>query len=724
MSKAGGGFRKIGYTLATARKAGIAKTGKALRSKNTCKACAFGMGGQLGGMTNEAGEFPSVCNKSVQAQSTDVQPAINDTALTRPLTELAALSAHDLEHLGRLATPLHKAAGHNHFMPLSWSSATSLAAQRLANTAPDRSFFYASGRSSNEAGFVFQLLARCYGTNHVNNCSYYCHQATGVALSRTIGTGTATIELEDLDHTDMIFVIGANPASNHPRFIHKLAACRERGGRVVVINPAKERGLVRFAVPKSPRSLLRGGTDIASDYLQPNIGTDAILLAGLAKATMAMDASDQRFIDQHTTNSDAWMAEVAAMSWADITATTGIAQSDIEAVAAHYAGAKQVVFAWGMGVTHHLHGVENIEAISNLALLRGMIGRRGAGLLPLRGHSNVQGIGTIGVKPVLGDTVLERLQDFFGIATPTAPGYDTMGAMQAAARGAIDTAVLLGGNLLSANPKRDWAETALNRINTRIALTTTLNASHVNIDDDAELIVLPVCARDEEWESTTQESMFNFVRLSDGQITRHETVRPEVAVLVDIANALLPDSPVDFDAFRQHRNIREAIAAIVPGMAALKDIDVARREFHIANRLLHEPTFNTSNGKAAFRLKTVIKPEASAHRFRLATVRSEGQFNSIIYEESDTYRDTRTRWCVMMNVDDAKDAGINEGDAVTLVSDFGEMREVAVYVRDLPRGNLMAYYPEANVLTGTMVDPASRTPAFKNTPVSLHSLQR
>ncbi|MEL7296281.1 MAG: FdhF/YdeP family oxidoreductase [Pseudomonadota bacterium] len=723
MSKVGGGFKKIGYTLATAHRAGIAKTGKALRSKNTCKACAFGMGGQLGGMTNEAGEFPSVCNKSVQAQSTDVQPAIADSVLTRPLPQLAALSAYDLEHLGRLATPLHKAAGHNHFTPISWSSATTLAANRLRASTPDRSFFYASGRSSNEAGFVFQLLARCYGTNHVNNCSYYCHQATGVALSHTIGTGTATIELDDLDQTDMIFVIGANPASNHPRFIHKLAACRERGGRVVVINPAKEPGLVRFAVPKSPRSLLRGGTDIASDYLQPNIGTDATLLAGLAKATMTLDdAVDRRFIDRHTTSSVAWQEEIAALSWDDITATTGVARAEIEAVAAHYAAAKQVVFAWGMGVTHHLHGVKNIESISNLALLRGMIGRRGAGLLPLRGHSNVQGIGTIGVKPVLSETVLERLQSFFGISTPTTPGYDTMGAMQAAARGDIDTAVLLGGNLLAANPNRDWADAALNRIKTRIALTTTLNASHVNIDDDAELIVLPVCARDEEWEATTQESMFNFVRLSDGQITRHETVRPEVAVLVDIANVLLPDSPVDFDAFRQHRNIREAIAGIVPGMAALKDIDVARREFHIANRLLHEPTFNTHDGKAAFRLSTVTKPDATTHAFRLATVRSEGQFNSIIYEESDTYRDTTTRWCVMMNASDASDARLAEGDRVTLVSDYGEMRDVTVFVRDLPRGNLMAYYPEANVLTGTTVDPASRTPAFKHTAVSLQTL--
>lgn len=719
MTVVGGGFKKIGYTLSTVRRVGLAKAGKALTSKNTCKACALGMGGQLGGMTNEAGEFPSVCNKSVQAQSTDIQPAIPEEVFTHPLEDFRELSANALEHLGRLATPLYKARGAGRFEPLDWHDAIELSARRLRASDPQHSFFYSSGRSSNEAGFVLQLLARCYGTNHVNNCSYYCHQATGVGLARTIGTGTATIELDDLDKADLIVVIGANPASNHPRFIHRLKACRDRGGNVIVINPMKEAGLVRFAVPKSPRSLLSGGTQIASHYLQPRIGSDIALLTGLAKAVIEGGAEDRNFMQAHCDNAKAWLDHINAVSWDQIVATTGLAKTAIREVAAVYSRATNTVFAWGMGITHHLHGVANVEAISNLALLRGMIGRPGAGLLPLRGHSNVQGIGTVGVKPVLAGDVIERIQQHFGVKLPQTAGLDTMAALQAAMAGKIDVALLMGGNLLSASPDQTWAEQALDQIGTRICLTTTLNRSHVAACDQSEMIILPVAARDEEWEPTTQESMFNFVRLSDGQIIRHANVKPEVVILADIATALMPDSPVDFQTFKKHRHIRECIAKIVPGMEQIRDIDVAKREFHLRLRLLHKPDFNTDSGKAMLRVVEIPDTKRGDYPFVLSSVRSEGQFNSIIYEETDSYRETATRWCVMMNADDADALEICEGDFVSLESASGKMHDVKVYLRDLPAGNLMAYYPEANILTGIAVDPLSRTPAFKNTPVKI-----
>src|SRR5690606_19513520 len=260
----GGGAKKILHTLANVRRMGLRNSAKALNSKNTCKACGLGMGGQLGGMTDESGDFPSVCNKSIQAQSTDIQAPIPVEVFRHSLAEFRELSGRELEHLGRLDTPLYKPADSNHFRPIGWDEAIALAAARFATVAPARSFFYSSGRSSNEAGFVLQLLARLYGTNNVNNCSYYCHQATGVGLDNSIGTGTATVELEDLDGCDLIFVNGANPASIHPRFIYKLKNCTERGGRVVVINPAREPGLVRFALPKSAKSLIAGGSQIAT----------------------------------------------------------------------------------------------------------------------------------------------------------------------------------------------------------------------------------------------------------------------------------------------------------------------------------------------------------------------------------------------------------------------------------------------------------------------------
>ena len=619
VSKAvGGGVKKVLYTLRTVQRIGLARSAKALNSKNACKACGLGMGGQMGGMTNEAGEYPSVCNKSVQAQSTDIQPAIPVEVFEHTLDQFSELEPRELESLGRLAHPLYKAADSDRYHCIDWDEATSIAAARLGAAKPSRSFFYSSGRSSNEAGFVFQLLARAYGTNNVNNCSYYCHEATGVGLGSTIGTGTSTVELADLDRCDLIFVIGANPASNHPRFIHKLMACRERGGEVIVINPAREAGLRRFAAPKKPKSLLFGGTEIASDWLQPRIGEDLALFKGLAKVLLEEGLIDQEFIDEHTQGFDALAEDLAATSWDEIAERCGIGRPEIERVARLYAQAKSAVFAWGMGMTHHRHGVENVEFIANLALMCGMIGRPGAGLLPLRGHSNVQGIGTIGVKPVLANEVLDSLQQYFDMELPSENGWDTMSALRAAYAGDVDVAVLMGGNLLAATPNAAWAREALDSIGTRVCLTTTLNASHVHGVKNSEMLILPVAARDEEWESTTQESMFNFVRLSDGQITRHANVRPEVTVLVDIAQQLMPQSSIDFAGFKKHRTVREAIAAIVPGMSELASIDVAKKEFHVANRLMHTPNFRTASGRGQFRV-CELPPVADEAQFAVST---------------------------------------------------------------------------------------------------------
>ncbi len=711
----GGGPKKVLYALKTATQTGLRSTTKALNSKNTCKACGLGMGGQLGGMTNELGEYPSVCNKSIQAQSTDIQPPIPVSVLTHSLTELRQLDGYELEHLGRLGNPIYKAAGADRYQIVDWEWALDRAAERLRATDPQRSFFYSSGRSSNEAGFVFQLLARAFGTNNVNNCSYYCHQATSVGLKTTIGTGTSTVELADLSKCDLIFVIGANPSSNHPRFIHKLQECRARGGDVIMINPAREPGLVRFALPKRPTSMLKGGDWIASDYLQPRIGSDVALFKGIAKAVLAAGAEDRDFINRYTAGFADFLLDIDSESWPAIEARCGIARADIERVAALYAKAGNVVFAWGMGMTHHLHGVDNVEYIADLALLRGQIGRPGAGLLPLRGHSNVQGIGTIGVKPVLSAELFTRIEQAFGVSLPGIAGHDTMAGMQAASRGEIDAAVIMGGNLYEANPDQTWAEQALNRIGFKLFLTTTLNRGHVSGCDTGEVLVLPVTARDEEWEPTTQESMFNYVRLSDGGITRLDTVRPEVDILTRLAERLLPDTPITFSAFRQHRTLRETIARIVPGMEDLADIDVAKREFHIRGRLLHAPHFNTADGRARFVCRPV--PPPSDAPLTLTTVRSEGQFNTIIYERTDSYRNHADRWTAMLHPADLAAHGLADGDTTTLVSAHGRMEGLTVRAFDLARGSVMAYFPEANVLTGTAVDPRSKTPAFKSTPV-------
>jgi len=723
----GGGTKKVLYTLKTVQNIGLKNSSKALNSKNSCKACGLGMGGQQGGMTNELGEFPAVCNKSIQAQSTDIQPAIPSEIFQHTLSELRELSGYELEHLGRLGNPIFKTKEANHFKEVSWEWALNYAAEKFSTTDPNHSFFYSSGRSSNEAGFVLQLLARLYGTNNVNNCSYYCHQATSVALGETIGSGTSTVELEDLSRCDLVFVIGANPSSNHPRFIHQLKSVRDRGGKVIIINPAKEPGLVRFAVPKSAKSMLTGGTWIASDYLQPNIGSDTALFKGIAKSVLEQQREDTEFISQYTKQFEQFRQDIDNTDWDTIEQSTGISQQQIHQVTGQYIASNNVVFAWGMGMTHHQHGVENVEYISNLALLRGMIGRPGAGLLPLRGHSNVQGIGTIGVKPVLTKDVLNKLENELGVQLPQTTGMDTLACITAAHKSEIDSALIMGGNLYGATPNSTWAAEALDKIGLKLFLTTTLNTGHIHGCDTSETLILPVTARDEEWQPTTQESMFNYVRLSDGGIDRHENTRPEVTVLCDLAQKLLQNSPVDFNEFKQHGTIRTAIANTIPGMEQLASIDVAKQEFHIRGRLKHQPEFNRPDGKALFTVHPIPEPEQNQnYPFTLTSVRSEGQFNTIIYEETDSYRNTQDRWSILMNTDTIEKLGIGkkgiQNNLVNLVSAYGRMDHVRVYPFDLPDNNLMAYFPEANVLIGCESDPRSKTPAFKAVPVNIETV--
>ncbi len=670
----GGGFKKVLYTLNTVRRIGVKNAAKALTAHNACKACGLGMGGQRGGMVNELDEYPSVCNKSVQAQSTDIQGPIPLPIFDHTLDEFKELSAHEIERLGRLGTPLYKAKDGNKLSPISWDDALALAIGRFKASSPERSFFYASGRSSNEAAFVLQLMARLYGSNNINNCSYYCHQATGDGLAPTIGTGTATVELADLGECDLVFVLGANPASNHPRFIHQLKNCRERGGEVVVINPAKEPGLVKFAVPKSPKSLLMGGHEIASAYLQPKIASDLAVFKGIAKSIIDNNHHDQNFISSYTRNFDSYRDDINNTSWQQIESLTGLSQQEIENIADRYARSERCVFAWGMGITHHLHGVDNVEAIANLAMLRGMIGKPGAGLLPLRGHSNIQGVGTVGVKPVLAEDVFKSIETHLNISLPREKGMDTMACLQAASQGNIDNALMLGGNLYAASPDSQWAEQAMDSIGFKLFLTTTLNIGHIHGCDNSESLILPVTARDEEWQPTSQESMFNYVRLSDGGIDRLDNVRPEVNILSDIGQGLIPEDQFDFSAFKMHSKIRDAIAHTIPGMQDLADIDVAKKEFYIRNRIKHTPEFHTEDGRAVF----VVNP-LNTHTpignedFTLMSVRSEGQFNSIIYEQNDSYRKTPHRWCVLMNAQDMATRGLKQEDTVTLRSETGVM---------------------------------------------------
>ena len=546
MSQTVSGFSSIVSSLKTARTVGYRKFFNAVRSRNTCKTCALGMGGQKGGMVNEAGSFPEICKKSIQAQLTDIQDPIPEKLFEdNTIAQFKAMRPIDLERVGRLNIPLWNTGGNDRYMPISWQEALPRLTRTLKQADPDRTFFYSSGRSSNEAGFLLQLFVRAYGTNNINNCSYYCHQASGVGLSATIGSGTATVVLEDLKNADMIWVIGANPSSNHPRLMTELLRCRRRGGKVIVINPLREPGLMKFNVPSDWRSMLMNDNQIASEYVQPHIGGDIALLKGIAKVVLESKYTNQKFIENYTKGFEAYSQDIRTTPWADIEQSCGIERSRITELAEQYAQAENVVFCWSMGITQHIHGVENVESIVNLALLMGMIGRKNAGLLPLRGHSNVQGMGSMGVTPALKKAMLENLGQKLGVHYPQSQGMDTLQCLESAQDGEIDFAFLMGGNLYAASPDAVFADKALGNIPFKVFLTTTLNEGHFS-GKGQNTLILPVAARDEEKQPTTQESMFNFVRMSDGGISRLDNVRSEVDIVADIATAILGNNKLNF----------------------------------------------------------------------------------------------------------------------------------------------------------------------------------
>ncbi|MDP6578450.1 MAG: FdhF/YdeP family oxidoreductase [Candidatus Marinimicrobia bacterium] len=718
VSKAVSGFRSVGYSVKVGKEIGFRKFLQSANSKNTCKTCAYGMGGQNGGMRNEAGNYPEVCKKSLQAQITDIQPAIPEEILTSPLSDLRHRSPRELERLGRLNTPLLKTPDHNYFQMVSWDEALFRISELFKSQPAHRTFFYSSGRSSNEAAFLLQIFARVFGTNNVNNCSYYCHQASGVGLAKTIGSGTATVVLDDVKHADMIWVLGANPSSNHPRFMKELLHCRRRGGKVIVINPLKEPGLVKFRVPSDWRAMLLGDCEIASTYIQPNIGGDIALLNGLAKVVIERGWVNDEFVANYTDGLEEFQQELETVSWEEITDSSGIAKETVEKLAEQYIKSEKVIFAWAMGITHHEHGVENVESIVNLALLRGMIGKPHAGLLPLRGHSNVQGVGSVGVTPALKNSVMEKLESELAVKMPELSGMDTMQCMKSAMNGKIDLAFIQGGNLYNANPDSQFAERALNNIPFKIFLTTTLNMTHLTATE-GECVILPVAARDEEKQPTTQESMFNFVRMSDGGIVRLDNVRSEVDIIAEIAHSVLGDHPVNWLGFKEHSHIRDAIARTIPGFQKITVIDETKEEFQIGGRTFHEPQFATVNGKAKFSTVSIPDLKRNDGEFTLTSVRSEGQFNTIIYDEEDVFRGTNDRWVVMMNSDDMTSLGIKDNGHVNVENETGQMNEVKVKAFDVPNGNVAAFFPEANILIPNLVDDESKTPGFKSVAVRI-----
>lgn len=717
-TKPGGGFQAINYTINKAMEVGPLKLWERMRSQNACKTCALGMGGMKGGMVNEAGHFPEVCKKSLQAQSADMYEALpGDFFEDKNLDYLKSLTPKKAEDAGRISYPFILREGADKFEKISWDEALDTISKRLKKTKSDRSAFYASGRSSNEAAFLLQTFARVFGTNNVMNCSYYCHQASGVGLKMAFGTGTATVELDDISKADLVFIVGANPASNHPRLMTQLANLKERGGKVIIINPLFETGLDVFHVPSKVKSMLFG-TKISSLYIQPNAGGDVVLFLGILKSLIEKNGVDRSFMEEHATDFEAALEQANSTSWEQIVDLSGVDKATIEKTADMIKEAKSTIFAWAMGITHHKHGVDNVLSIANLAIATGNVGRAGAGMMPIRGHSNVQGVGSIGFTPALQTAIKESLEKIYEIKLPDSDGYDTHAMMEAARHNKLDFLFNLGGNLWGSNPDLTWASDCMSKIDTIVYLSTKLNPGHFH-GRGKTTIILPVFARDEEPQATTQESMFNFVRMSKGGYPNvGGLLRSESDIICDIAARVLGTEPVNWKEMKDLKHVRSIIAKTIPGWQEIANIDETGKEFTIQGRIFHSPTFKTKSGKAIMHVTRL--PEKPVG-LSLMTIRSEGQFNTVVYEENDIYRGIPHRFCILLSQEDADNIGIEDGQRVKVIGEAGSMDNIEAVVGNIKTGTVAMFYPESNILIKANVDPRSKTPAFKCAPVRIEA---
>ncbi len=727
----GGGLPIIQYWAEQTLAPEGVKLWQTLNHKSACLACAWGTGGQNGGFVNEDGEILQRCAKSVEAIASELQPAIPAQVFkNQTITELQQLDSQAVNNLGRLSHPLIKRAGSEYYQRIEWAEVYEIVTRSLQQP-PARIASYSSGRSSNEAAFLLQLMMRALGSNHLADCSDLCHAASTVGLKQMFGSGTSMVSLTDLKQADCVVLVGSNAPANHPRLMNELIELRDRGGKIIVINPAIEVGLVKFGSPAFPLKSLLTGSEIASLYLQPIPGSDVALFVGIQKALIERNLVNYDYLRTHTDNWESIVDRAGNTDWDSITATCGISQVEIIAAAEMIGSVDKVVFAWAMGATQHVNGVDNIRSIANTALLTGNAGKVGAGVMPIRGHSNVQGFGSMGVTVNLKEQIKQALERLLDRPLSQERGYHTRSLIDAADAGKVSTLLCLGGNLYAANPDLIQAKRALGKIETIVYVATKPNLGHFHGLAGRDTLILPVFTRFENPHATTVESGNNFVRLnSPGTSHLHGSeIVSEVELLAEIAHRIHGDTPVNWRKLQDPIYIRQLIAQTIPGYAAIGEIDETKTEFTVGGRIFHTPEFSTANGKAQMfvtplpqlDLPTItdfgLPATTCGIVLTLMTGRSYGQHNTIVYQQGDKYRGMPHRNCILMNPEDALSVGILAHQQVTVQGDAGKLERVEVIYGKLRHGTAMMFYPEVNAIFTAKVDPASGTPAFKRVPV-------
>ena len=666
------------------------------------------------------------------------------------VTELARRSDHWLENQGRLTHPMRLDAARDRYVPVSWEEALALIARHLNGLAsPDEAIFYTSGRTSNEAAFLYQLFVREFGTNNFPDCSNMCHEPSGAGLKPQIGVGKGTVTLQDFELADAIFIFGQNPGTNHPRMLGELRRAAKRGAAIVSFNPLRERGLEKFADPQDALEMLTGGsTRISSDYFQLRIGGDLAALKGMIKHVLEVDAQrlaageprviDTAFIAEHTSGFDDFVRDVQQESWQTIETESGLSRAQITRAADTYIAAERVICCWGMGITQHKHSVATIQMIVNLLLLRGNLGRPGAGACPVRGHSNVQGDRTMMIYEKPPEAFLDRLRDVFGFEPPRTHGHDTIGAIEAMLQGRARTFFALGGNFATATPDTDATHRALRRCDLTVHVATKLNRSH--LVHGREALILPCLGRTEidmqaaGPQQVTVEDSMSMVHLSGGiNAPASPQLLSEPAIVARLAAATLGARSRtswmwlvdDYD------RIRDRIAEVFDEFHDFNTRVRVPGGFRLPNSA-GERRWQTPEGKALFKSHAVpvdspIHRARAAHGrpvFVLATVRSHDQYNTTVYGLDDRYRGVYgERRVLFINGADIAVLGLAAGDWVDLesVSDDGVRRQAKRFLLvdyNIPRGCLAAYYPETNALVplSSFADEA-RTPTSKSIPV-------
>jgi molybdopterin-dependent oxidoreductase alpha subunit len=644
-----------------------------------------------------------------------------------PLSDLVERSDHWLGQQGRLTEPMYKPAGADRYEPIGWDAAFALIASELdAMASPDRAVFYTSGRTSNEAAFVYQLFVRALGTNNLPDCSNMCHESSGVGLKASIGVGKGTVTIDDIHAADLLIVVGQNPGTNHPRMLTALEEAKRNGARIVAVNPLPEAGLIRFRNPQSARGVVGRGTALADLFLQVKVGADMALFQLLNRRLVDAGAIDKDFVEHHCNGYEELAAHLRSLDPDELLAGCGLQASEVDELVALATGSERTIVCWAMGLTQHRAAVATIQEIANFLLLRGSIGKPGAGACPVRGHSNVQGDRTMGIWEKMPAEFLDRVQAEFGFDPPRDEGYDTVDAIRAMAAGDVDVFFSMGGNFLSATPDTDVTAAAMRRCRLTVQVSTKLNRSHVVTGDAA--LILPCLGRTER-DTTGGHPQFVSVEDSMGVVHgssgRNPPASPHLRSEVDIVCALAAATVGDRTAIdwaglaRDYDRIRDHVARVVPGFGDYNTRVRVPGGFILPNAARDTRTFATTSGRAELtvnRFDPIVVPPG---RLLLQTVRSHDQYNTTIYGLDDRYRGIHQgRRVVFVRPDDIATLGLSDGQMVDIVSEWrdgSERRAPAFRVVSYPvaAGCCAAYFPEANVLV-----PLDSTAEGSNTPTS------